>query len=532
MTDKPSILMIVIDALRADCTPFAVPSPHLRSLGLPPPRLPAFTRLVERSAVFTQAIACASYTSTCHASLFTGLAPPEHGVRAFSINALSREVRTLAEILVDAGYATCAMSDQPVFFQPQGLLRGFQLFVSAEDEALAWWDSYEGRPRFLFMHLWDAHQPYGMPFGRAYRGDYATISAQWMERLRSRRIPIPPAEGSYFEEAERHQVGLMQQLWQKERGFKVGLQEYIEGLATFDGGRLNDLVSALETRGILENAITVLTADHGEGRDIPPSPLCRHGNTLLDDQIRIPLYVRMPGMQARRSIAAQVSQADIAPTLLDSLGLLDERTAPHSTAGGRSLAPLLRGQALPDRPAYAEITADYRDPTALIGEPGTQRHPMIRYRTLRYPQRKYLLTGKEAAVSAGALVSPADDFLKTLFNDVLGRPPSDDEARQWLALIQATPATATARQALVERFQHSGESATLPKYAILDLAGDPLEQKPRDAQRQPGDWADFGRQLNVMIEIDREARQGEPLVSSETDEQIILKRLQGLGYVE
>ena len=73
---KPSIVMIMIDALRADCAPGAGESPHLRSLGLKPPILPALASLVQESTSFSQAIACASYTSTCHASLFTGLCRP------------------------------------------------------------------------------------------------------------------------------------------------------------------------------------------------------------------------------------------------------------------------------------------------------------------------------------------------------------------------------------------------------------------------------------------------------------------------
>jgi len=120
VADRPSIVVIVLDALRADCAPFAGDSPYLRSLGLKRPDLPALSSLVRDSFVFTQAIACAPYTTACISSMLTGLLPPEHGIRSFSSTSLSRDVRTLPAILAGAGYATCAMSDQPRILQPMG----------------------------------------------------------------------------------------------------------------------------------------------------------------------------------------------------------------------------------------------------------------------------------------------------------------------------------------------------------------------------------------------------------------------------
>ena len=112
-TTRPSIIVILLDALRADCAPFMPETPHLRSLGLMRPELGALTDLVRGAFLFTQAMACSAYTTACVGSIFTGLLPPEHGVRAFDLTSLSNDVRTLAEILAESGYATCAMTDQP-----------------------------------------------------------------------------------------------------------------------------------------------------------------------------------------------------------------------------------------------------------------------------------------------------------------------------------------------------------------------------------------------------------------------------------
>ena len=263
--------MIMLDALRADCAPGAGDSPHLRSLGLKPPPCRHWLHWYRASSSFTQAMACSAYTTACVGSLFTGLLPPEHGVRAFDVTSLSSEVRTLAEILVEAGYATCAMSDQPPVLQPMGLLRGFQTLVANEDEALAWWDSYQSIPRFLFLHLWDCHKPYGMPFGRAYRSGYGQIVEQWQAKLRSKGIAEPQTAEFLDEQQERQRVYAMQNAWEDRLGFKAGLETYLAGLTTFDSGRLRDLAAALGQRRMTVDTVFAILADHGEGRDALPS---------------------------------------------------------------------------------------------------------------------------------------------------------------------------------------------------------------------------------------------------------------------
>jgi arylsulfatase A-like enzyme len=529
----PSIVMISIDALRADCTPFAAASPHLQSLGLPAPSLPTFSDMTRDAAVFTQAIACSSYTTACHASLLTGLLPPEHGVRGFSTHAVSSEVRTLAEILSSAGYAACGLSDRPIFFQPEGLWRGFQTTAATEDEALAWWDSYAETPRFLFMHLWDVHHPYGTPAGRAYHHGYPELIEQWKNRLHSAGIAIPEAEEPRFEDHDRHNIGVMQIAWHTERGFRAAMEDYIAGVEAFDRGRLKDLAAAFRQRGILDEAIMIISGDHGEGRDVPPSRIARHGTTLKDDQIRIPLFLRIPGLSGRRRLIDQVSQADIMPTLLDAIGLLGERTAPHSPGSGRSLLPLLRGEALAARPAYAETSTVFKDPALAHDDPASQRQPTLRYRIVRYPDAKYTLVGQAVTAGDDMLAAPDGDFVHQLFTNGLGRRPGDGESSQWLQLVQSIPAgDPTRRRALVERFEQAGEFKHLPKYAIFDLQSDPLENKPIDARRKPADWAAYQQQLAIIAEIGRGARAGEPLLTNEADEQVILRRLQDLGYVE
>lgn len=525
--DKPPVVIIMLDALRGDCVPGAAESPHLRSLGLRRPEMAALSDMVQGCSLFTQAMSCSGYTTPCVGSIFTGLLPPEHGVRAFDLTALSTDVRTLAEILAAAGYATCAMTDQPPVLQPMGLLRGFQATAVNDDEAMAWWDSFAGKPRFLFMHLWDAHKPYGMPFAPGYRAAYPAIVSEWQERLRSKGIAEPQGSSFLDEDEQRQRVYRMQFAWEGAQGFRAGLATYLLGLQTFDHGRLHDLSRAFAAHHVANEAIFVLLADHGEGRDRPPSWRMTHDASLADDIMHIPLYVRVPGLHPRR-VTEQVSEVDITPTVLDLLGMAGERTAPRSSYNGRSLLPLLRGQALPVRPAYAEVSKLNNDPTSAVAQSGGTRVTTLHARVLRHEKRKYRLAGQPFMVSEELLSAPADEFVRQVCRNLLGRIETPDDSVVWRPMLESPQK----RQTLLRSIEESDECRLLAKYAMYDLLSDPLEIKPLDARSRPHLWDEYKQQVAIMQEIDACARPGEALLTSQADEQIILKRLQDLGYVE
>lgn len=531
--DSPSIVIVLIDALRADCAPGAADSPHLRSLGLARPDLPALRALTDGACSFTQAVSCSGYTTPCVGSMLTGLLPPEHGVRAFDLTALSADVRTLPEILAAHGYATCAMTDQPPVLQPMGLLRGFQTLVPTEDEALAWWDSYAGAPRLLFLHLWDCHKPYGMPFGRRYRTGYAGIAGDWQAMLRQHGIAEPAPAEFLDEDEQRQRVYAMQFAWESALGFKAGLQAYIEGLRVFDGGRLRDLADALRQRRVAQDAIVIVLADHGEGRDRPPSRRMTHDMSLAEDIVRIPLFIRLPGGSAARTVGDQVSQADLTPTLLDLLGMEGERTPPRSAWNGRSLAPLLHGQTLPPRAAYAEVTKLNNDPLQRVGRVGGERVAALHARVLRYPERKYRLAGQAGDPDAALLDGPADVVVREVCRRLLGRAETDDDRARLLPIVgDGTLPAERKLAALQAAIAATDEWRLLDKYAVYDLQRDPLETKPLDPRGRPTEWQEFQQQLAIMDAIDAGQRPGSSLLTNEADEQLILKRLQDLGYVE
>ncbi len=191
----PDVLLFTIDTLRADALGFAgnrrVATPNL-------------DRLAAAGRVFTDAHAHNVVTLPSHANILTGLYPYQHGVRDNSGFALPADVATLATVLHDAGYATGAFVGAYPLDSRFGLGRGFEVYddrtttgageeqlVLAErrgDEvvaaALAWWQANRGKPRFLWVHLYDPHASYEPPEPFAsryakepYLGEVAAVDA-------------------------------------------------------------------------------------------------------------------------------------------------------------------------------------------------------------------------------------------------------------------------------------------------------------------------------------------------------------------
>lgn len=191
----PDLVLITIDTLRADATGFD---------GNRRGTTPNLDRLAAAGRVFTDAHAHSVVTLPSHTNILTGLYPYQHGVRDNSGFKLPARIETLATVLSAAGYATGAFVGAYPLDSQFGLGRGFAVyddrypkgsrpdeFVMPErrgDEvvrlARAWWSAARGKPRFLWIHLYDPHAPYTPPEPFAtrfkdapYLGDVASADA-------------------------------------------------------------------------------------------------------------------------------------------------------------------------------------------------------------------------------------------------------------------------------------------------------------------------------------------------------------------
>lgn len=337
--DRPPIVLISLDTCRADL--FGVMTGEVPSLT---PRLDAFAR---QAVLFDHAFAQIPHTLASHMSMMTSLYPEAHDVRT-ELDVLPDGIPTLPQILDRAGYWTVGVVTSD-WLEPQyGFGRGFDVYgelaseqADAEGvtrEALSQWKRGTG-PRFLFAHYYDLHSdfapesggnhlPYDSPPGdRAWLGvgangdEFCTRSGEcntrYLMALNRGDLQVAPA-----------QVRLLHGLY---RANMPSLDAQVGAL--FDG---------LERLGAYDDALIIVTADHGEefhehGRFIHSQP--------YDESIHVPLFVKLPhGRAAGRRVEDLVETVDLLPTVLDLLQI-----DPPATVQGRSLLGLILGGGAHDK---------------------------------------------------------------------------------------------------------------------------------------------------------------------------------------
>lgn len=309
-----NLVFISLDTVRAD---------HLSLYGYGRPTSPILERLAGQSVVFANAFTQQTNTNPSHASMFTGLYPHVHGNET-NFQALPKERITLAQILARQGFRTAGFISGVALQKYTGLDRGFELYRdemggwrrdgrTATEEAIEWLRALPPRQRFfLFLHLYDAHGPYRIPSGR--------------------RVLFKSADpGALLTDVPEYQR-------QKEGGEPLRhLHPYVDRYDT-QIRYLDTLIGELLAHLDPATTAVVVISDHGETLGERYHVL-DHGAQVFDEQIRIPLLMRVPGRAPRR-VEALVETVDLLPTLLD---LLHIPLPAAVRLQGYSLAPLLAG---------------------------------------------------------------------------------------------------------------------------------------------------------------------------------------------
>lgn len=295
---RPHIIFISMDTVRADVLGIYGYRAHPTS-----PNIDAWAAGATR---FQRAYSGGPCSSASFMGMLTSTLPSR--LRGLTLEGdvftLPRTARTLAQRLGNAGYRTQAL--MPVIGD---YLRGVQRGFSEFDETFHYAEALADRgvkavnrlaradkPTFLWIHFIDAHYPYEAhrgfgPFGNQPRDLYAQEIA-------------------------------------------------------FMDVHVGRVLKAIEGSGLKERAVVVLFSDHGEAFGEHGTRL--HGNSLYDEEIRVPLLVAGPGVTARW-VEEPASLLDLGPTVLELAG-----ASPPKDVTGRSLVPALRGQSMEARPVLAE----------------------------------------------------------------------------------------------------------------------------------------------------------------------------------
>ena len=327
--DDCNVILIVADTLRAD---------HMKSYGYSRSTTPFFDQLAERGVLFEQARSPSSCTFPSVNTILTSRHPSTFLKKA-TRPAIPEDVRSLPEILQEHGYKTAAVSASPIVranpgnHNPVGGFgAGFEIF----DESCEWinsrcvsyqtthlfHDELDDGPFFLYLHFLDPHDPYLSPrgfgglFSQPYEGPHEFI-----------------AEGDPNTVSKMIREGTFDELIDVERDMGHFKDLYDEGIRSFDEG-LKEVVEYLEALGWMDDTIIVITSDHGES--FYEHGRVKHCQTLHEPEIHVPLWVWAPGISKPGRTASTTPLVDLAPTLLDLLGL--PAFPEHE---GRSLRPLI-----------------------------------------------------------------------------------------------------------------------------------------------------------------------------------------------
>ena len=308
-TAPPNIFLITIDTLRAD---------HVHCYGYNQIQTPALDDLAKGGIRFAQAFTPSPLTNSSHTSILTGLPPSVHGVTDFGIPLDDSHV-TMAELLKAKGYHTAAFIGAVVLDSKTlapGLDRGFDFYDNFPSNvqtkthwdrlerrgevvvkhAEAWLTAHPAGPRFVWVHLYDPHDPYEPP---------APYSETYKDRL-------------------------------------------YDGEIAYTDSALANFVSYLKAHAAYDNSLIIVVGDHGEG--LGEHNEDTHGIFLYDSTTHVPLILKAPaGKNAGNVVDEQVGTLDILPTVLEYAGI--PRPEPLT---GTSLISIEEGTQKTNRLAVAE----------------------------------------------------------------------------------------------------------------------------------------------------------------------------------
>jgi choline-sulfatase len=304
----PDVFLVTIDTLRAD---------HIHCYGYEKIETPALDGLAKDGIRFEQAFTPSPITNSSHATILTGLLPSDHGVTDFGVP-LTTDHPTWAELLKPQGYQTAAFIGAVILDSKQlapGFDHGFDFYdnfpehvttksrwdrverrgMEVVQHAETWLDAHRSGARFVWVHLYDPHDPYEPP---------EPFASLYKERL-------------------------------------------YDGEIAYADSALGVFLAYLKKQGWYDGGVVVVVGDHGEG--LGEHGEDTHGIFLYDSTTHVPLMVKLPGQEAKSSeVVAQVRTTDILPTVLDLVG-----AKPPNRLDGESLRPYFAGDAA-GRTAFGE----------------------------------------------------------------------------------------------------------------------------------------------------------------------------------
>ncbi len=309
---RPNVILVVIDTLRAGNTSLQAYQHDTT---------PELKKFAKDAVYFPDALATTPWTVPSFGSILTGTYPhrSHSGARLLRDNGSSEfsgmlaNVVTIPRLMKLVGYKTLAVVNNPWLHSRSSAAQGFDVYDyhassnydirradATTDASLKNIDASDSK-FFIMVHYFDPHMTYDPP--ASHKGRY---TAGYKGKLRS-PLMFKPDELRY------NSVKLSDQ----DKRFIIGL--YDEEVS-FTDQQLGRFISGLKQRGLYDDSLIIVTADHGEEHWDHGS--FEHGHTLYQELLHVPLLIKYPGNRdAGRKVGGIASIIDIFPTILDYLGL-------------------------------------------------------------------------------------------------------------------------------------------------------------------------------------------------------------------
>jgi len=398
---RQNVVLVIWDAVRAD---------HLSCYGYSKKTTPHLDKLASEGILFEKAFAPSSHTLESIPSILSSILPTSHQVNDITA-CLSSELVLLPQIFKALGYQTAAFSFNPYVSPSYGYKKGFNRFFAPSElfikthktvfghllerssrvpwlfvltrplfmlskklttinlgetslhstdpahlthHLISWIEHHYQRPFFVFAHYEGGHVPYlaSPPFIKKFwpDGPFHEADKELITMVpESPGLFLPFQTGSPLGEADLEKMVALYDAKINEHDFYLG-----------------QLINFLKTKGLWENTLVIVTADHGE--EFYDHQGWGHGHSLFQEVIHVPLVMSDLGFLPRgKRVKTPVSLLDWMPTLLSLLNLKSRLKLPYPLDGVDIKGLITQTQLSPrEKPIYAELTQGNHKAYALI----------------------------------------------------------------------------------------------------------------------------------------------------------------------
>lgn len=324
-TKRPKhVIFWIMDSLRADrMRPFW---PKAR------PEVPVLERLSKEGTVFRNTYVQGNESRASHASIWASQYPVNHQMIRDGAKLDAAKWTTLGEAMKASGFNTSGVSANGYIIAKWGFGEGWNAYrnhihegggVKGENILDYGLRSIEGKfdkPVFLYLGTIDTHVSW-----RAKK--------PWIARY------SPTYDGKFKEQASGKDVELMAagKLSITEAD-KAHIRAIYDSNVSYQDKLVGDLEAKLKQANVWEDTLLMVTADHGD-EQWEDGKRVGHGASLKESLVRVPLYIRSPGLFPGGTVIEGAETVDILPTLLDAVG-----AKIPDDAQGESLIALAQGQ--------------------------------------------------------------------------------------------------------------------------------------------------------------------------------------------